>query len=793
MYTHSVERRFIAIVCAALLILIAPLFALFFYLSSERALHEQMERINVAMTANAQALGKPLWDFDAESARKIAAAIISDHGVVAVHVRDNSGEIKINLPGKSKKQDIQTQTISKQVNYSSIDGEKNVGTLTLEIESGGPLSTIGLRDISFMGIFVFAILIVFASALFANRFTVIRPLLQLTEAVAATRNLGSRHKVDWRSKDEMGVLAKNFNEMQDELAREESELKAAHELVQSIYNQTPAMLYSLDEEGRIDAVSEYWLLATGYKRTDVIGQRFTDFLHADSRRAYISRTKPTLGGASTPGVTVKFTCADGHNVDVLIRETATETRGKQQVSLSVMTDVSELKEAETRNHIQAITDHLTGLLNRQGFEAALDEKITEANLKDQELACLFVDLDRFKWINDNLGHAAGDQVLQEVVARITSQLRPSDVVARLGGDEFAILVSSPDAEHVAREVADRVTRIFETPFKLGNTDASLSASVGIALYPQHAVSATELLQKSDMAMYARKRGGKNGLEVFNDNIASSTRIRADMERNIEKGLENDWFEAWLQPIHDLKSGKLTGFEALMRLNHPEKGILPPADIIAVAEETGTIKAIGNVIFEKAVSHLARLSRLPGLENSYVAINLSPLQLDVSLPARASEALMKAGISPSRVVLEITEAVLIQNNREIYAVLENLGQQGMRIALDDFGTGYSSLSYLHRFPVNIIKIDRSFVQNLEAVDGQERGKTYLLVEGINTIAHQIGCAVVAEGIEDTKQRNILAQMGVDYGQGYLFAKPMNIESAEATYTQQRQQMPHYAEN
>lgn len=778
MHTHSVEKRFLLIICAAVIALVMPLFGLFFYLSAERTLNERMERIDLTMSTNAQALGKPLWDFDIDSARKVAAAIAAGSEIEAVHVRDSSGAIAISVPPVGTKNNIETRRFSTPINYTSVDGEKYVGSLEIEVDNGGLLSTIRPRDISFMFIFVFAVTIVFLAALIANRVIVIRPLLRLIDAVIKTRRSGYRQRVDWQSRDEMGLLADNFNEMQSELAHEESALKAAHAMVQAVYNKTPAMLYMVDADNRIAAVSDYWMFATGYSRTEVTGRAFTDFLIS-------GETWPAAPGArlatSEPNAgTVKFQCADGRVIDVLIRETQMSDEAGHTSALCVMTDVTELKEAETRNHIQAISDHLTGLLNRQGFEAALDGKIIEADKRGHQLACLFVDLDRFKWINDNLGHAAGDHVLKEVVARATEQLRPSDVIARLGGDEFAILVSSADAETVARGISDRIKSIFTRPFTPEGASVTLSASIGIALYPQHASSAAELLQKSDLAMYARKRNGKNGTEVFDDSMADNARERAELERYISEALENDWFDAWLQPICDLKTGAPTNFEALMRLRHPAHGVLPPAKIIAVAEENGTIEAIGNVILKKAVAYLSRISQIPGLENARMSINFSPLQLNADLLARMSDILMKSTIQPSRIVLEITEAVLMRNNPEINLVLRGLRDCGMAIALDDFGTGYSSLSYLHRFPVNIVKVDRSFVAALQPDSAEERDKAYLLIQGINTIAQHLNCKVVAEGIETSSQREILKDMGIPYGQGYLFSRPLSIDDVEQLY-------------
>ena len=779
MHTHSVEKRFLLIICAAVLIFVMPLFALFFYLSAERTLSERMDRFDLTMSTNAQALGKPLWDFDIDSARKVAAAIAAGSEIEAVHVRDSSGSIEINIPASGTKHEVATRGFSTPIRFSSVDGDKYVGTLEIEVDNGGLLSTISPRDVSFMFIFVFAVTIVFLASVIANRVIVIRPMLRLIDAIIQTRRSGYRQRVDWRSRDEMGLLAENFNEMQSELAHEESALKAAHAMVQAVYNKTPAMLYMVDADDRIAAVSDYWMLATGYTREDVTGRDFTDFL----ARGETWRTTRNATEETAPEIanrTVKFQCADGSIIDVLIRETSMGDDAGHTSALCVMTDVTELKEAETRNHIQAITDHLTGLLNRQGFEAALDVKINEADRRGHELACLFVDLDRFKWINDNLGHAAGDDVLREVVKRATAQLRPSDVIARLGGNEFAILVSAPDAETVARGISSRIKSIFTTPFTPESTTVSLSASIGIALYPQHATCAAELLQKSDLAMYSRKRNGKNGTEVFDDSMADNARERAELERYINDALENDWFDAWLQPICDLKTGQPSNFEALMRLRHPEHGILPPAKIIAVAEENGTIEAIGNVILKKAVEYLARVSEIPGFENVRMSINFSPLQLNADLLSRMSDILMKSGIQPSRIVLEITEAVLMRNNPEINMVLRGLRDCGMSIALDDFGTGYSSLSYLHRFPVNIVKVDRSFVAALHPDSAVERDKAYLLIQGINTIAQHLNCKVVAEGIETPSQREILKDMGIQYGQGYLFSRPLSIDDIEQLY-------------
>jgi diguanylate cyclase (GGDEF)-like protein/PAS domain S-box-containing protein len=773
MLAHSVERRFIAIILAVLVLLVAPLFLLFFHLANERYRQDAMDRGLIMLEANAKALGKPLWDLDSESVRQITHAIAVGRSVTSVHVHDTAGIIEVRMPDNGREAVEKGSTrVSAEITYNSVDGLQRVGVIEMDISPGSMFVDDRRSDFAFIAIFVVAVLAIFVAAVIGNRQLVMRPLLKLTAAIEATRRLGSRHHVDWYSEDEMGMLASNFNEMQEHLAREEDRLKQAHARVSRIYNRTPAMLYSVDSKDRIIAASDYFLLYTGYDRDQVIGRHFADLVEPEFRTLYAERSRSVQNGPGNQAITLKFRCADDRLIDILVRETFMEPMLSQTASaLSVMTDVTELKAAENRNHIQAITDHLTGLLNRQGFETAIEDAIAAADREKSELACLFIDLDRFKWINDNLGHAAGDDVLRHAVSVIREEIGPADIVSRLGGDEFAILLNGKPAVDTAMETADRISHAIERKVEIAGSVVQLSASIGVALYPQHAPNASELLQKSDLAMYARKKAGKNGTRLFDPALANEARDRAFMEKNIEAGLREDWFDAFLQPIHSLKTGRIAGFEALMRLVHPIEGIIAPGGIIKIAEETGSIVRIGERIFEKAVSRLKSFSHIPELADVYVSVNISPLQFEPALLDRMAATLLKWGIHPSRIVVEITEAVLMHNDPVIHQVLEAMTSAGFRIALDDFGTGYSSLSYLNRFQVDIVKIDQSFVRSMTGDDETASRKSRMLVEGINTISHQMGCVVVAEGVETEEQRDKLRAIGVDAGQGYLFSRPV----------------------
>lgn len=771
--TRSVESRFIALISAALVIVVAPLFSLFLALSSQQASESLHDHIQVLIGANAQALSKPLWDLDIESIRQITEELVGEGAIRVVQVTDTLGKFDV-TESNLKDGGDDLEKMSRPIVYRAPESIQRIGTITVHYDKVGLFSSLNRMEITLISIFAVAILVVFAVAIVGNRMMVIRPLLRLTAAVEATRRLGSRHHVDWRSKDEMGRLAKSFNEMQIQLDREERELKRAHQQTTEIYNLTPAMLFSLDAEGMIWAVSDYWLLATGYSRRNVLGRSFAELIVPEDRPLYLNRRNGADGEDNGHGVTVRFECADGRIIDILIMETLLKSASAElPTSLSVMTDVTELKQSEIRNHHQAITDHLTGLLNRQGFEAALDQKISEADQSATEVACLFIDLDRFKSINDTLGHAAGDLVLCEFVERISPFIASHDCASRLGGDEFALLITGKDANARASVICSQVVEAFGKPFQVEGTPVRLSASIGLAVYPLHAKSAAELLQRSDMAMYARKRDGKNGASVYDEAILDRTRQRAEIEADIEAALANSWFEAHFQPIVDTRTRATMGFEALMRLRHPRKGLQSPAAIVNVAEETGSIDRIGNEILEHALESLAAVSRIPGMEHCYVAVNFSPLQFEHSLPTRIAAHASRFGLNPNQVVIEITEAVLMHDNPEIRTILDQLHSYGCRIALDDFGTGYSSLSYLSRFPVDIVKIDQSFVKSLgtDAIDIKQKNK--MLMEGITAISHKMNCIVVAEGVETEEQFAQLRAIGVDCAQGYLFSRPLAV--------------------
>jgi len=422
---------------------------------------------------------------------------------------------------------------------------------------------------------------------------------------------------------------------------------------------------------------------------------------------------------------------------------------------------------------QAFHDSLTGLANRALFKDRVEQGLARLRRHHKPLAVFFLDLDRFKAINDSFGHVVGDALLIAVSQRLAKCVRAEDTVARLGSDEFAVLVESLNGDAEVRVVADRVKNAFRDPIVIDGRELVVAASTGIALSEAGMESADDLLRNADMAMYRAKAAG-GGARQYLPEMHAGVIERLELESGLRQALRRNELYLVYQPIVDLRTGRLSGAEALLRWQHPTRGMISPAEFIPVAETSGMIVPIGEWVLRQACRDARRWDQIPGGKQLSVSVNLSGRQLQTSeLPSMVPQALLDAGLAPGRLTLEMTESVLIDRNDETLALLHELRRVGVRLAIDDFGTGYSSLSYLHRFPVDTLKIDRSFVERLtgEADDTS-------LVGSIIRIGQGLRVATVAEGIEDATQLRALQDLGCDLGQGYHFARPMSAADFEA---------------
>ncbi len=423
-------------------------------------------------------------------------------------------------------------------------------------------------------------------------------------------------------------------------------------------------------------------------------------------------------------------------------------------------DITEWLEAQAKISHMARHDALTSLPNRVLFHEQLEQGLRRTGSGDQ-LAVLCLDLDHFKDINDSLGHPVGDALLKEVGRRLKQTVGESGTVARLGGDEFAVVQIGRSEEAAARSLAGRLVEVTSAPYEIDDHQILIGVSIGISLSPQDSSNPDELLKNADLALYRAKADGRGTYRFFETGMDARAQARRLLEMDLRAALQRSEFEAYYQPIRDVVSGRVVAFEALLRWNHPQRGLISPIDFIPLAEETGLIVQLGEFVLRAACADAATWP-----EDVDLAVNLSPVQFkNPNLIASVTGALAASGLDARRLELEITESVLLQNSEATLATLHELRTMGLRISLDDFGTGYSSLSYLRSFPFDKIKIDRSFVSELAT-----RDDSMAIIRAVTGLGRSLGIVTTAEGVENDAQLELLRREGCDQAQGYLFSKP-----------------------
>lgn len=463
---------------------------------------------------------------------------------------------------------------------------------------------------------------------------------------------------------------------------------------------------------------------------------------------------------------------DGSYRWVLVRGIAVrDAEGVAYRMAGSLTDITGRKETEARLMYDALHDPLTGLPNRALFLSLLDRCIRRTKRRrDYLFAVLFIDLDRFKLVNDSLGHGAGDELLVELARRLKSCLRPGDVVARLGGDEFTVLLDDIRDVSDATRVAERILNELQMPFDLGGHEAFTTASIGIALSTAGHDLPEHVLRDADTAMYRAKVRGKARYEMFDEAMHARAVAQLKLETDLRRALTRNELRVQYQPIVELASGVIMGFEALVRWEHPERGLVSPGEFIPIAEETGLVIPIGNFVLETACRQTAEWQRkYPAYHDLSVSVNLSVRQFQLpDLVDQIMEILGATGLSPRSLRVEITESVLMDDPETNKETIRALRERGVQVQIDDFGTGYSSLSYLQRFSVDTLKIDRSFISG---------GETWDIVQTILGLARDLGVDVIAEGVETEEQSRRLSALQCHRAQGYLFREPVDAETAE----------------
>jgi diguanylate cyclase (GGDEF)-like protein/PAS domain S-box-containing protein len=587
--------------------------------------------------------------------------------------------------------------------------------------------------------------------------------------ITADKRLSRGFEEAFRTLASHVALALESLELTDGIRRSEERFRA---LVQNATD----MITVVDLEGRITYQTPSVGRILGYESGTLEGNPILDIVHPDDREASIAYFLEALRhGDVTAPVRWRVRHSDGswRYVETIYKNLADDPNVGGM--LLTTRDVADRKELEDQLAHRAFHDALTGLPNRSLFTDRVEHALARQHRAGERVAVLFFDIDDFKTVNDSLGHAAGDDLLVAVARRLDECLRGGDTAARLGGDEFGILLEDVTDMREAAGVAERLIEALRPPFEIDGKTTFVYASVGIALSGDTAGQhAAELLRNADVAMFTAKRRGKGRYEFFEPDMHTAAVRRLELKAELEQALEGEQFFLHYQPAVDLASGRITGIEALVRWKHPEHGIVPPLDFIPLAEETGLILPIGRWVLREACKQ-AREWQLgyPVNPELSVGVNLSGRQLqDPSVVADVRAALEDTGLPASTLILEITETVLLQDAEAAASTLSALKDLGVKLAIDDFGTGYSSLGYLDRFPVDIVKIAKPFI------DGVAHGPDESAVAAaMITLSSTLGLKTVAEGIEDAEQLAELRALSCDQGQGFFLARPVAPEGVE----------------
>ena len=546
-------------------------------------------------------------------------------------------------------------------------------------------------------------------------------------------------------------------------------------LASLVYESSSEGMTITDENNQIIAVNRAFEKVTGYTKDEVIGKPPGIFRSGHHDQAFYQQMWRAI-------------YTDGHwegeiwdkrkNGEVYIQlltvNTIKNINGSIHRYVMQFSDITRKKESEELIWRQANFDALTGLPNRSMFSERLEQEVNKTRHAGQSLALMFIDLDYFKVINDTLGHDVGDTLLKEAAQRLNSCVRTTDTVARLGGDEFTVIIAGLDDRNNVDLIAQDIVLKLAEPFHLGDETAYVSASIGITFYPEDAAAIDVLLKNADQAMYVSKSHGRNRYSYFTPSMHDASHARLRMINHLHGALAADQFTVHYQPIVELATGTIHKAEALIRWQHPEHGLVSPAEFIPIAEETGLIKDIGDWVFREAARQVAQWRESHHAEFQ-ISVNKSPVQFHDGARTLSTwpSYLQSLGLPGKSIAVEITEGLLLEENTTVIDRLIEFRDLGIQVALDDFGTGYSSLSYLKNFHIDYIKIDQSFVRNL--APGSE---DTALCEAIIVMGHKLGLKVIAEGVETMEQRDLLAAAGCDYGQGYLFSHPLPPEEFEA---------------
>jgi diguanylate cyclase (GGDEF)-like protein/PAS domain S-box-containing protein len=766
----------IALVGASLAILIAAA-SLPFIRGYET--ERQLKQVGELLSTVESTLRIACFVGDKTLAAEIANGLLSNRTVAGVRIKAGQEVLAdVRKAGAGNAVPDAANIVKRQV-VSPFDSKTVVGEVELLADSAFiRAEAVGYANLSVIVLLLEVVAVACIVAFIIMR-RVVRPILMLS---ASTHNVraspGERvppppgHK-----RNEIGLLVRDFNELIDDMASLLSAEQAMREKIalnerrfRTLAENTPDIIARYDRECRRVFVNPAYVLHTGTPAERVLNRPTDDadiWRPTMPREEYKARLHRVMDTGEPDHILLEWL---GHGGEFVSHEMYVvaehDSEGKVIGTLAIGRDVTQRKAVELELTHQATHDALTGLPNRFLLKDRLQQALVQAHREARPLAVVFVDLDNFKTINDTLGHAVGDELLKTVAYRMSSVLRGSDTVARLGGDEFVILLHDGVGLHELDSIARKIFETVCCSCDIAGHHVYTNASMGIAVFPQDGADVDALMRNADTAMYVAKSLGRNNYQFFSSEMNEEVREWMEMSTSLRVALENQEFELHYQPKACLKSGTLSGMEALIRWRHPERGMISPTRFIPVAEECGLIGAIGAWVLDEACRQIRQWQE-EGLEPRKVAVNLSAAQCrGDDIQKRIKAALETYGLRGDCLEVEITESIVMHDADTAIRTFWELREMGVHVAIDDFGTGYSSLSYLKKFPIESLKIDKSFVDDIDTDPNDVE-----IICAIIAMAHSLGLSVVAEGVETAAQLDFLRRAGCNEMQGYYFSRPI----------------------
>lgn len=763
---RSLSTSIVIAMCAGLLIPVLIGIAALNYLRQDNTTKEIESYLNDKVVLLANSLALPVWNFDVNSADKIASALLLDPQVIRITISDTKHEPILNLEHPERrlgKLHSASQTL--------ILNNELAGFVELNVDDGLMRQKSQQDQLAYTYIFLIQFVLALILILVALHYRVLKPLTALSDFSHQLADGNFDQAVGWQRSDEIGHLATQLDQMRQDL-------RAAFAEQQAILNNVPAGVVFI-RDGVIQLANRHAEEIFGYAQSEMHGL-LSKSLYLSNEQFIAIRERALAAIATVQGgfaEELRLKRQDGSEFWARLRGSGLNPNDPLSGSIWVFEDITKRKAAESEINNLAFYDPLTQLPNRRLLLDRLKHALISSSRSEKCGALLFIDLDDFKTLNDTYGHDSGDCLLQQVAQRLVTCVRQDDTVARLGGDEFVVLLEDlckdmEEAAALAKNVSEKILFALNQCYQIENHPRYSTPSIGVTLFIDHHESVEELLKRADMAMYEAKAAGRNTIRFFDQKMQDMLMIRAALEDDLRNSILKEEFQLYYQP-QVISTGRLTGVEALLRWKHPQRGMVSPAEFIPLAEESGLILPLGSWVLHTACAQIASWANNAEMANLVIAVNVSARQFyQANFVEEVLNILEQTGANPLRLKLELTESMLVNDIEDIIIKMTLLKAHGVCFSLDDFGTGYSSLSYLKRLPLDQLKIDQSFVRNI-----LNDTNDVAIAKMVVALGLSLNLNVIAEGVELEAQRDCLARLGCHAYQGYLFSRPLPLDELE----------------